>query len=481
MCLACPMTRTPTTKATAPACSPEAAFTYSDLFAGIGGFHAALSGMGGECVYAVEIDERAARVYQQNWNHNPLGDITSVAGEDGVDTSAIGPHDVLAAGFPCQPFSKSGAQKGMEETRGTLYFNILQVVRQHHPTVLLLENVRNLAGPRHRHEWDVIIRTLRDEGYHVSDTPAILSPHQIAADHGGRPQVRERVFITATHDPQGIGGPDSQPVARPREIYGSQSAPWNIEDILDDEGEETARYALTPAETLWIDAWDDWVHLFREHNAPGTRLPGFPIWVDAWAHTEAFERSVEAGEHENTPAWKLGFLRKNAELFTENDAWIREWEKRWKVRDFPPSRRKLEWQAQDTASLWQCLMHLRPSGLRAKRPTYVPALVAITQTSIVGPRGRRLTPRETARLQGLPDSFSFDGQPDASTYKQLGNGVNVGVVWNILKRHCERDAEILADSERGRRILDAVRRAPDNPDGPVSAALHLAQQAATHG
>ncbi|WP_249368131.1 MULTISPECIES: DNA cytosine methyltransferase [unclassified Actinomyces] len=475
------MTGTRTTKAAMSASAPEASFTYSDLFAGIGGFHAALSGMGGGCVYAVEIDRDAARVYQQNWGLDPLGDITVHAGEDGVDTRKIPEHDILAAGFPCQPFSKSGAQKGMEETRGTLYFNILQVVREHHPTVLLLENVRNLTGPRHKHEWDVIISTLRDEGYHVSDTPAILSPHQIAADHGGRPQVRERVFITATHDPDHIGAPDPQPVTRPRELYGSPSPDWNIEDILDDESSETERYALTPAETRWIDAWDDWVQMFRRHNEPGTKLPGFPIWVDAWADIEAFEADVEAGEHEDTPSWKLSFLRKNALLFTDNASWIPQWEKKWGVHEFPPSRRKLEWQAQDLASLWDCLMHLRPSGLRAKPPTYVPALVAITQTSIVGPRRRRLMPSEAARLQGFPDSFSFVGQPDASTYKQLGNGVNIGVVWNVLKRHCERDAAILETTGSGRRILAAVREAPDNPDSPVRDALRRAQQAAAQG
>ena len=150
--------------------SVPAAFTYSDLFAGIGGFHAALSAMGGECVYAVEIDRAAARVYEQNWDIDPLGDITNDAREDGV-APTVRPHNVLAAGFPCQPFSKSGAQKGMEEVRGTLYFNILQVVHRHHPTVLLLENVRNLAGPRHRHEWEVIVRTLREKRYDDLELP----------------------------------------------------------------------------------------------------------------------------------------------------------------------------------------------------------------------------------------------------------------------------------------------------------------------
>ncbi len=135
-------------------------FTYTDLFAGIGGFHAALSGMGGRCTYAVEIDKDAARIYEQNWGVGALGDITVDAGEHGV-SERIQPHDILAAGFPCQPFSKSGAQAGMlDEVRGTLYFNILKIVQERHPTVLLLENVRNLAGPRHAHEWEVIVESL---------------------------------------------------------------------------------------------------------------------------------------------------------------------------------------------------------------------------------------------------------------------------------------------------------------------------------
>lgn len=444
--------------------SVPAAFTYSDLFAGIGGFHAALSAMGGECVYAVEIDRAAARVYEQNWGIDPLGDITDDAGEGGV-APTVRPHDVLAAGFPCQPFSKSGAQKGMDEVRGTLYFNILQVVHRHHPTVLLLENVRNLAGPRHRHEWEVIVRTLREEGYRVADTPAILSPHQLGPERGGRPQVRERVFITATHDPEGLGGPTPAPVARSRELYGEGAAGWSIGSVLSDDVEG---YGLTPDEIRWIEAWDDWVHTFRKYN-PGARLPGFPIWADAWQTVEELEIQIDSGELDGTPRWKMGFLRKNAELFTANQSWCRAWVKRSGVKGFPPSRRKLEWQAQELGSLWDCLMHFRPSGLRAKAPTYVPALVAITQTSIVGPRRRRITPREAARLQGFPDSFSFSGQSDATTYKQLGNGVNVGAVWNILKMHCERDRSVLESTASGRRILAAVDGAPESPDGPVQA------------
>ena len=129
---------------------------------------------------------------------------------------------------------------------------------------------------------------------------------------------------------------------------------------------------------------------------------------------------------------------------------------------FPPSRRKLEWQAQDTPSLWETVMHLRPSGIRAKRPTYLPALVAITQTSIIGPRRRRLSPREAARLQGLPDAFTFQGQTPAMTYRQLGNGVSVGAVWHVLREHVLHESETLARTAPG--LLDSVLQSPVSPD-----------------
>lgn len=109
-------------------------------------------------------------------------------------------------------------------------------------------------------------------------------------------------------------------------------------------------------------------------------------------------------------------------------------------------------------------MHFRPSGIRAKRPTYLPALVAITQTSIVGPRERRLSPRETARLQGLPDSFVFPNQPNSATYKQMGNGVNVGAVWHVFREHVKRDRSLLEASRVGRAIVDAVTSAPHRPN-----------------
>jgi DNA (cytosine-5)-methyltransferase 1 len=438
------------------------AFTFVDLFAGIGGFHAALTGFGGQCVYASEIDTAAAAVYAKNWGIRPNGDITLDASDDVMN---VPPHDVLAAGFPCQPFSKSGAQLGMEETRGTLYWNILKIIQAHHPKLVLLENVRNLAGPRHLHEWQVIIETLRAEGYRVSDTPAIFSPHLLPPALGGRPQVRERVFISATY--VGVDAEPDQLTADPavtnRPVAGWEPSTWHLEtDLPLDEDHHVDGCDLSPAERLWIDAWDDFVQVMWEQRH-GRRLPGFPLWADEWVTTS--ELCVPS----ETPKWKADYLRKNAEFYTANKAAIDAWAQRWGVFTdaFPASRRKLEWQAQDTARLWDTVMHLRPSGIRAKAPTYVPALVAITQTSVVGPRERRLSPREAARLQGLPDWFDFGTQKTAATYKQLGNGVSVGAVWHVLRSHAARDEDALKRSAP--RLLKALLGSPDSPDDVLEA------------
>lgn len=432
-------------------------FTFIDLFAGIGGFHAALSGMGGECVYAVEIDESAAAVYERNWGRNPLGDITKDVTDEEV---AIPSHDVLTAGFPCQPFSKSGRQRGMDETRGTLYWSILRIISERRPALVILENVRNIAGPRHTHEWNVIVNTLRDQGYRVSSTPGVFSPHLLPRRLGGRPQVRERVFIVGVRDD--CASPEELieefPVVTNKPVDGWNPNKWKLSTgapLL--RSRKVEGCALSASETLWIEAWNDFVEgLRRERN--GGRLQGFPLWGDDWVLNSDL-RIPKA-----TPKWRADILRKNAEFYTEHQGFIDGWTRQWDFysEKFPPSRRKFEWQAQDTPRLWDTVLHLRPSGIRAKRPTYVPALVAINQTSIIGTLKRRLAPREAARLQGLPDWFSFGNQPDAATYRQLGNGVSVGAVWFVVRQSVERYKDVLSTTAPN--LVDAVLAAAESPD-----------------
>ncbi|QOR70767.1 DNA cytosine methyltransferase [Ruania alkalisoli] len=471
---------------------PRATFRYIDLFAGIGGFAAALEGFGGECVYSVEIDEAAAQVYERNWGHSPLGDITRDSNDVVMNVPA---HDLLAAGFPCQPFSKSGAQRGMDEARGTLFWNIMKIIQAHHPTMVLLENVRNLAGPRHRHEWDVIIASLRDEGYRVSEQPAVFSPHLLPLELGGRPQVRERVFISATFDPDGVlDGVPALPPLPNLTLRGPEE--WDlIADLPVDLDFHADSIQLSSNEVEWIDAWEDfvvtmWKHIQRA-TPEGARaaLPGFPIWADHWVKVEDLDGWIAGGPTPyrpvaalpstwvEVPRWKQNFLRKNAAFYTRFKAQLDLWKVRHDIERFPASRRKLEWQAQDAARLWDCVLQFRPSGIRAKRLTHLPALVAITQTSIIGPLRRRLSTREAARLQGLPDNFDFGTQSDAATYRQLGNGVSVGVVWNILRAHANRDAAILRTTDVGRVLLQAlVDDAPKSPDDVLESAVVAGQR-----
>ena len=458
----------------------EGAFRYADLFAGIGGFHAMLDHAGGRCVYVSEIDAAARSTYARNWiDPLPESQRPVVNADITLDTAEGQPvlvedHDVLAAGFPCQPFSKSGLQLGMDEARGTLFWNIARVLQAKKPAVVLLENVRNIAGPRHTHEWDVIIRTLRDLGYRVSTSPTVFSPHLLPPHRGGTPQVRDRVFILGTY----IGkerveaelAAGLEPVQTvPRSVVdGWDVDRWRAEWILDPDRsiEDIQRYRLDAEETAWVDTWDDLVQRVRVRT--GLRMPGFPLWADHWVP----ERTLDPDELAYLPEWKRRILVKNARFYDENRSVIDEWRGAHpEFREFPASRRKLEWQARDLESLWDTLMHFRPSGIRAKEPTYLPALVAINQTSIYGPRRRRVTPHEAARLQGFPDEFGFGDQKDASSYKQVGNGVAVGAAWHVFREHVLRDAADLP-----RRLVEAVQRAPLAPPTSVSSRLEATRE-----
>jgi DNA (cytosine-5)-methyltransferase 1 len=354
---------------------------------------------------------------------------------------------------------------GMDETRGTLFWNIAKIIETRKPTLVLLENVRNIAGPRHIHEWKVIIKTLRDLGYRVSEDPMVVSPHLIHPEFGGRPQVRDRVFIAATKIPKGVPNfkfnieiPSLESV---KKNWDPQK--WNLGRDLPLEKltsiNSKKAVTLNDTEIEWIDAWDEFVVLMREELG-GNPLPGFPIWADDWV----LEKDLKIPK--GTPDWKENFLRKNSEFYTMHRNVLNRWLKKWnRLEHFPPSRRMFEWQAQDTKTLWETIMHFRPSGIRAKKATYVPALVAITQTSIIGKQKRRITVREGARLQGLPDWFDFVGQTDKLSYKQLGNGVNVGAVYNVIKAQVIRDLDLLGEMPA---LTRSILGAPANPDFVLS-------------
>ena len=435
--------------------SISSSFRFIDLFAGIGGFHHALAGLGGECVLAVELDDEARAVYAASFpDMEPAAikaDIRSLtrvatdpdADDLGEDTirEYVPEHDVLCAGFPCQPFSKSGFQKGVRDrTRGTLFFDVMSIVIARQPRFVILENVRNLAGPRHTDTWNTIIESLRDAGYVVSDQPAVLSPHLLSKSDGGAPQVRDRVFILAYRARPGVAVGDraSDPlvVREPSPFWDPHK--WKIAELLEPDVDLDV-YGVRPEEATWLAAWQHFVRMIDDEM-----LPGFPIWVDAFR--------LVPDSRDDTPGWKADFLRKNANFYKAHRLKIDAWRKMQfgpldqTVDEFPPSRRKFEWQARKaqpvaaSRDLEGLVAHMRPSGIRVKPPSYLPALVAITQTSVLGPKvtgapgWRRLTPREAAKLQGIPfDGFEASGASDKAIYKQLGNAVNAGVVRHVAR------------------------------------------------
>ena len=157
-------------------------FTYIDLFAGIGGFHQAADDLGGKCLFASEIDEEAKRAYNANYHMIPKGDITKIEADDIPD------HDVLLAGFPCQPFSIIGNRLGFDDMRGTLFFEIARILEKKKPDIFVLENVKQLKGHDHGKTFARILEKLEALGYKVSYD--VLN----ALDFG-LPQKRERVII----------------------------------------------------------------------------------------------------------------------------------------------------------------------------------------------------------------------------------------------------------------------------------------------
>ena len=151
----------------------EASFTFIDLFAGVGGIRMAFDDIGGRCVFTSEWDSYAQKTYAENYpgGHHINGDITQ------VDAADIPDHDLLLAGFPCQPFSIAGVSKKNAlgrahgfacETQGTLFFDVARIIQTKRPRAFLLENVKNLVSHDKGRTFDVICRTLRDElGYHI--------------------------------------------------------------------------------------------------------------------------------------------------------------------------------------------------------------------------------------------------------------------------------------------------------------------------
>lgn len=173
----------------------KSSFTFIDLFAGIGGFRLALQNLGGSCVFSSEWDSYSKQTYEANFGKLPFGDITQKQTKRSIPKS----FDILCAGFPCQAFSIAGKRGGFEDTRGTLFFDVAEIIKEHKPKAFLLENVKGLRNHDKGKTLSTILNVLREDlNYFVPD------PQIINAKYFGVPQNRERVFIVGFRKDLGI-------------------------------------------------------------------------------------------------------------------------------------------------------------------------------------------------------------------------------------------------------------------------------------
>lgn len=369
-------------------------FTFIDLFCGMGGFHRALTNLGGKCVFASDIDTHCQDTYERNFGMRPVGDIRQVQSDDVPD------HDVLCGGFPCQTFSNAGHKAAFEDTRGTLFYEIARIVSVKKPKVLLLENVKHILKVQKGHVFATILNVFQELGYDMKHV--VLSPHMF-----GVPQKRERVYFIGIRNDLGVSSLPPEPVKTKTTI---------LEKKVD------KKYTIKPELQKVCEAWDEMIPILV-----GTPL-GVPILLDYFTEDETAP---------TVQKWKKTYILKNKAIYeAHKEAWDTWREKHKELLSKRAVYRKLEWQAgkmkEGDTVLKDHFLQLRQSGIRIKNATDFPTLVAIVQTSIVGSQKRYITPRECARLQSFPDSHLLP-EKDQIAYKQLGNSVNVNVVQYVAQ------------------------------------------------
>ena len=439
---------------------------FIDLFAGLGGFHLALKRLEYECVFACEKDEQLRSLYEKNFKIKPEGNIKEVKIEDIPD------HDILCAGFPCQPFSKATPTElrtGFDRPdQGNLFYNVVEILRAKKPRYFILENVLHIRKHDNEQTWQKIYNALKNvlqngavkTGYQVREV--CLSPDQFEI-----PQIRRRMFIVG--DRQGLPHlPKLPDYVEP-----------DLGKFLDTTPPDAQR--LNDRQKRCLEVWQEFLDLLPKN----VKLPSAPVWSMEFGATYPYEettpyalgvdklrefkgnhgRSLEnltddevwqtlpsyAGNkrpQEQFPAWKIRFIQNNREFYENNKGWIDEWKQ--KILEFPPSYQKFEWncKAEDRNlwNLWKYVIQFRASGIRVKKATTAPSLVTMSvHVPIIGWEKRYMTQRECARLQGmacLPNESHLRGidgealelpETASNTFTALGNAVNVDVVEHIAK------------------------------------------------
>ena len=399
---------------------------YIDLFCGIGGFHQAIEKICQErdieckCRFACDFDEYASKVYENNYKMKAHYDLTKeethkVLEEklDGVDLT------FLFAGFPCQPFSKAGNREGFSnKTKGTLFFEIQKIATKYKPKYILLENVRNLEKHDNGETWNTIRNTLCECGYIVDH--AILSPNEI----GTTPALRDRIFITCYR--KDLSYKDDFKLISQENHEKKETSIYrygNIENGLKKQYFDTG--SAPDIEENKVKTIDMWNELVKELKKREIHIIS-PMWP------KYFDEKIDISDF---PDWKKNIIYRNRKFYSENKELYDKWYIKNKEHfdSLIESDKKFEWNAGDKINdIWEGIIQFRPSGVRVKKPDFIPTLVAINQTPILGAERRYLKPTEMARLYGFKN-LDFGNQNKKETYKQLGNTVSVDVVEYVIK------------------------------------------------
>ena len=409
-------------------------FRFIDLFCGIGGFHQAMTPLGGECVFASDISEQCREVYKKNFAPNNefivYGDINKA-----IKENVIPEFDVLCGGFPCQTFSKAGNQNGFEivekengqkDERGQLFYRIIDILKEHPECkFVVLENVRNLADKKDN--WDIICKELKEQGFIITEEPIIESPHNF-----GVPQVRERVFILGIRK-EALDARKPLPKGYlTREVLGIDEkidkCPQNgncLPDLVD-INIDPKYYVEEDIEKL-LEAWEE----FRA-NVKGLCSPFWLHKAGVGIYSrEQYYHDKDIG-YQEMPDWKKHIVMRSRTMYENNSCFIDAWIKKHNMQSKILIQQKFEWNCgTDCQSIKEGIIQIRQSGVRVKRPNYFPSLVAMNNTPIIwdatANKFRYFTPKESAKLQSFKEDYIFS-ESDVVTYRQLGNSVNVKLV-----------------------------------------------------